>query len=155
MSRFAARVDSILCYKRRRSLPGLGFIGVILAVSMIALPAGRAAAYPGGGSLPTVGSLNDYVSQGQGPREPGYTPQGSSMSPGSQGFYSSPQSGSRSQMNPAVMGAMMLTLWVLQRYQQRHQRRHHRRVMRGYGSARRSRGLNSGYPMTSPLGYGF
>lgn len=58
-------------------------------------------------------------------------------------------------MNPAVMGAMMLTLWALQRYQQKHQRHHHRGAMRGYGSARRSRGVNAGYPMTSPLGFGF
>lgn len=61
-------------------------MGFILAVSIVALPVDRAAAYPGGGSLPTVGSLNDYVSQGQQPREPANAPQGSYMSPGGQDF---------------------------------------------------------------------
>jgi hypothetical protein len=58
-------------------------------------------------------------------------------------------------MNPAVMGAMILTLWALQRYQQRHQRHHQRRAMPSYRGSRRSRSLNPGNPMPSPLGYGF
>lgn len=75
MSTFAARASSRLHHERQRSVPG--FMAAILAVSIIALPADRVAAYQGGGALPTVGSLNDYVSQGQRPRDPGYAPQGS------------------------------------------------------------------------------
>ncbi|HTW88754.1 MAG TPA: hypothetical protein VMD75_12195 [Candidatus Binataceae bacterium] len=136
-------------------MPGLGLAAIILAVSILALPADRAAAYPGNGSLPTVGSLNDYVSQGQQAREPTNAPQGSYMAPGGRGFYGAPPSGSRSYANPAVMGAMVLTLWALQRYQQRHQRHHHRRAGKSYERSRRSRGLNTGNRMSSPFGYGF
>ncbi|MGO9450002.1 MAG: hypothetical protein ACLQDV_02980 [Candidatus Binataceae bacterium] len=54
-------------------------------------------------------------------------------------------------MNPAVIGALNLALWTLQRHQERHQRH----AMRNYRGSTRARGLNPGNQMQSPLGYGF
>jgi hypothetical protein len=139
MSTFAALAVSELRHKRQRPAPRLWLIATILVSGLIALPADRVAAYPGGGALPTVGTIDDYVSQGQ-PRDRAYTPQGPPMGPGGQGFYGEP-TGSRSRMNPAVIGAVLIGLWALQRYQERHQ--HH--AMGTYRRSRHSRGLNRGY----------
>ena len=148
MSTFAALAGSVLGHKRRPSAPGLGLIAAVLALSLIALPADRAVAYQGG-ALPSVGSVDDYMNQGQ-PRDREYAPQGPNLAPGGQGFYGAP-TGSRSQINPAVMGAMIIGLWALQRYEE-HRQRH---AMRNARRSRQSRGLDSGSPMPSPLGYGF
>ena len=149
MSTFAALAGSVLGHKRRPSARGLGLIAAVLALSVIALPADRAVAYQSGGALPSVGSVDDYMSQGQ-PRDREYAPQGPNLSPGGQGFYGAP-TGSRSQINPAVMGAMIIGLWALQRYEE-HRQRH---AMRNARRSRHSRGLDSGNPIPSPLGYGF
>ncbi len=148
MSTFAALVGSVLGHKRRPSAPGLGLIAAVLAISVIALPADRAVAYQAG-ALPSVGSVDDYMSQGQ-PRDRDYAPQGPNIAPGGQGFYAAP-TGSRSQINPAVMGAMIIGLWALQRYEE-HRQRH---AMRNARRSRHSRGLDSGNPIPLPLGYGF
>ena len=146
MSTFAALAGSALDHKGRRSAPGLGLIAAVLAFSLIALPADRAVAYQSGGALPSVGSVDDYMSQGQ-----PYAPQGPNMAPGGQGFYGAP-TGSRSQINPAVIGAaMIIGLWALQRYEEHHQRH----AMRNSRRSSHSRGLDPGHPMPSPLGYGF
>lgn len=161
MNTFLAPVGSMPCHKRPRSARGLWLwlIAAILAFSLIAVPATRAIAYQDGGALPSVGSIDDYMSEGQ-PRDRAYAPQGpyqgpyqgSYMDPRSQGFYGAP-TGSRSQMSPAFMGAM-IALWALERYQQRHQR--HRYAMRNNrGSGRHRRSLNPGNPTLSPFGYGF
>ena len=149
MSTFAALAGLVLGHKRRRSAPGLGLIAAVLAISLIALPADRAVAYQSGGAPPSVGSVDDYMSQGQ-PRDQAYAPQGPNIAPGGQGFYGAP-TGSRSQINPAVMGAMIIGLWALQRYEEHHQRH----AMRNSRRSRHSRGLDPGNPMPSPLGYGF
>ena len=147
MNTFAALAISALRYKRQRSAHMLGLIAAILAFSFIGLQTDRAVAYQGGGALPSVGSLDDYIGQS---RDRASAPQGSYMGPGGQGSYGA-RTGSRSQMNPAVIGAMILTQWALQRYQERHQRH----AMRNYRRSRHSRGFNPGNPMSSPLGYGF
>jgi hypothetical protein len=51
-------------------------IATILAVSLVAFPADRAMAYDDGSVPANVGSLDDYVRQGQ-PRDRGYAPRGS------------------------------------------------------------------------------
>lgn len=143
MSIFAALAGSVLRHKRQLSVPALAL--AILAFGLIPLPADRAVAYQDPGAPPCIGSINDYMRQGQS-RDQGYGPQASYMGAGGQGFYGAP-SRSRSQMNPAVMGAMVIALWALQRYQERHQRhamRNYRRHWRGTAN-----------PMRSPLGYGF
>lgn len=127
-------------------------IATILAVSMMAFPVDRAIA-DDDGVPPNVGSLDDYVRQGQ-PRDRGYAPRGSYNGQGGQGYYGAP-TGPSSQMNPAVMGAMMLALWALQRHNERHQRRNQRHAMRNRQNSRRLRSPNSGNPMPSPFGYGF
>ncbi|MGB8414604.1 MAG: hypothetical protein WCE23_17455 [Candidatus Binatus sp.] len=150
MSTFAVLAGSVLVHKGRHSVPGLGLIAAVLAFSLIALPADRAVAYQSGGALPSVGSVDDYMSQGQ-PRDREYAPQGPNMAPGGQGFYGAP-TGSRSQINPAVIGAaVIIGLWALQRYEEHHQRH----AMRNARRSRDSRGLDSGNPIPSPLGYGF
>ena len=147
MSKFAALAASGLRHKRQRSAPVLGL--AILAFILIAVPADRAIGYQGAGALPSVGSLDDYMRQAQ-PRDRAYAPQGPYMGQGGQGYYGAP-TGSRWQMNPAVIGAMILALWAVQRYQERHQRH----AMRNYRGSRHWRGLNPGNPMPSPLRYGF
>jgi hypothetical protein len=59
-------------------------------------------------------------------------------------------------MNPAVMGAMMLALWALQRHnERRQQRRNQRHSTRDGQNSRRLRRMNSGNPMPAPFGFGF
>ncbi len=125
MSEFIGLAGLLQCNGRRLSARRLAL--VIISFSLIALPAAQAIAYPGGGTLPSVGSLDDYVRETQ-PPDRGYAPPGQYMGQGG-GLYGGPAA-SRSQMNPAVMGTMMIALWALQRYQERHQRhtgRHYRR----------------------------
>lgn len=124
----------------------LALIAAIVTFSIVMLPVGPAIAYPDSGAPPGVGSLDDYTRQGQ-PSERQYRQPGSQIGQGSQGYYGAPR-GSRSQMNSAVMGAMILALWALQRYQERHQR-HATRNYRGSGR----RVLKSGNPMPAPLGF--
>jgi hypothetical protein len=128
-------------------------MATVLASSLVAIPADFAIAYDDGSAPANVGSLDDYVHQGQ-PRDQGYGPRGSSIGGAGQGYYGAP-SGSRSQINPAIVGAMMLTLWALQRREARHQHHDQRHAMRDRRNSRRSRSLNSGNPMPSPFGYGF
>ncbi|MGO9266821.1 MAG: hypothetical protein ACLQBA_18400 [Candidatus Binataceae bacterium] len=141
MSKLVAPDGSVRRHKPQ--LSGLHLLLTILTFSLIALPAAQAIAYPGGGTLPSVGSLDDYVRQTQ-PRDQGYAPPGSYMGSnmGQSGFYGG-STGSRSQMNPAVMGTMMIALWALQRYQERHQRHTARHYRRHYHSV--------GNPMQSPF----
>ncbi len=68
MSEFIALAGSVSCNERRLSACRLAL--VIITFSLIALPAAQAIAYPGGGTLPSVGSLDDYVRQTQ-PRDQG------------------------------------------------------------------------------------
>jgi hypothetical protein len=128
-------------------------IATILAVSFVAFPVARAMAYDDG-SVPTnVGSLDDYVHQGQ-PRDREYAPRGGNAGQGGRGYNGAP-TGSRSQINPAVMGAMMLALWALQRHNERHQRRNQRQAMRNRQNSRRLQSPNAGNPMPSAFDYGF
>ena len=99
----------------------------------------------GGAAAKRPTEMGPDLIEGQ-PRDRAYTRQGSYMGQGGQGFYGSPTA-SRSQTNPAVMGAMMIGLWALQRYQERHQRHHQHYAMRNYRGSRHSRGFNSGNPM--------
>lgn len=138
MSEFIALAGSVPCNERRLSARRL--VLAIITFSLIALPAAQAIAYPGGGTLPSVGSLDEYVRQTQ-PPDRGYAPPGQYMGQAG-GLYGGPAA-SRSQMNPAVMGTMMIALWALQRYQQRHQRHTARHYRRHYHSA--------GNPMQSPF----
>jgi hypothetical protein len=136
MSKLVAPAGSVR--RHRRQLSGLRTVVlVVLAFSLTALPTAQAIAYPGGGTLPSVGSLDDYVRQTQ-PRDQGYAPPGSYMGSnmGQSGLYGG-STRYRSQMNPTVMGTMMIALWALQRYQERHQRhaaRHYRRHFHGAGN---------------------
>jgi hypothetical protein len=149
MSGFAARGGRMPFQKRNRSASGLSIIAAILALSLIALPADRALAYSSDGALPGVGSLDDYMRQGQ-PRDPAYVPQRSYAGPENQGSNGA-MAGSRSQMKPAVMGAMILELWAFQRYQ----KHHHLRGLRDYYGTRHSRALNPGNSMPSTLAHGY
>jgi hypothetical protein len=120
----------------------------ILALCLIVLPANRAVAYEGRGTLPTVGTVDGYMRQGE-PRDSPYAGQPYSGS-GGQGLYGSPRAGAP-QQNAAVMGAMIVALWALQRYQERHLRH----PMRNYRGVARSRHHNRINQMPFPLGYGF
>lgn len=116
MNIFVALAGSVLRPERWRSAQGLRLFAAILAFSLTAVQADRAVAYRGGGTLPSVGSLDEYIRQSH---ERASFPQGSSMGPRGQGSYGA-QTGSRSQMNPAVLGAVILGQWALQRLQDRH-----------------------------------
>jgi hypothetical protein len=126
----------------------LMLIVAILAFSIVTLPVERAMAYQDGATPTGVGSLDDYMRQGQ-PSERSYSPSGPRSSNGGQGYYGAPAAGSRSQMSSAVMGAMIIALWALQQHQQRHQR-HAARSNQRVG---RSRIFNLGNPIQSPLGF--
>jgi hypothetical protein len=71
------------------------------------------------------------------------------MGPGTYGA----RTGSSSQINPAVLGAMILAQLALQRFQERRQRRHQRYKMVNYRRSRHSRCFDPGNP--APFGYGF
>ncbi len=136
MSEFIGLTGLMRSHKRQFS--GLRLVLAIIVFSLIALPGAQVIAYPGGGTLPSVGSQDDYVRQTQ-PRDQEYAPPGQYMGQG-RGLYGGPAS-ARSQMDPAVMGTMMIALWALQRYQQRHQRhaaRHYQRHSRSTGNPMQS-----------------
>ena len=63
MSIFAALAGSVLRHKRQLSVPALAL--AILAFGLIPLPADRAVAYQDPGAPPCIGSINDYMRQGQ------------------------------------------------------------------------------------------
>jgi hypothetical protein len=145
------RPFAISARRRKCQRSSLRIIGAMLAFGLISLQTDVAIAYQGGSALPRVGSLNDYIEQS---RDRASAPQGLYMSSEGQGSAGS-RTGSHSQMNRAVIGAMILMQWTLQRFQER-QRRHHRRyAIRNYRVSGNSRGFNTGYPMSSPLGHGF
>jgi len=142
----AALKSSPLRPKHKHS--ALKLVAAILAISLTTLPASRAVADEGFGALPTVGTVDGYMRQGK-PRDPAYSGQRYTGS-GGQGLYGSPRA-SASQPNAAVMGAMIVALWALQRYHERHQRH----AMRNYRGVARSRRRNRMNQMPLPLGYGF
>jgi hypothetical protein len=124
MSKAVASADSIGRRQVEHITPKVGLIAAIIAFSLIALTADRALAYDAS-SLPSVGSVDDYMQQGQ-PREQEngqdpYNGGGPYMGPGNQGFYNPP--GPRQpKINPAVVGATLVALWALQRYQESRRR---------------------------------
>jgi hypothetical protein len=135
-------VDSILRNKKLRLISAFGL--AILVSALTALPANRAAAYAGGTGPLGIGSINDYVSQGQ-PRYEGAR-QSPYMGGAGQGYYGA-QPGYRSQGNASAEEAMVIALMVLQHYEERHQLReirHHRRHSSWAGN-----------PTQLPFGYGY
>lgn len=121
---------------------------LVFAFVFTAFSVGHAAAYPGLDGLPSVGSVDGYMRQGQ-PRDHAYVPR-PSAGWGGQGFYGSPST-SRLQMNRAVTGVMILALWALERYQERHQTH----ALRNHHAAMRSRKRNRANSLWLPPGNGF
>jgi hypothetical protein len=135
--------DSILRNKKLRLISEFGL--AILVSALAALLATRAAAYSGGTGPLSVGSVNDYVSQGQ-PRYEGYGKRSPYMGGATQGYYGA-QPGYRSQRNASAEEAMVIALMLLQHYEERHQLREIRHHSRHSGWANN--------PMQSPLGVGY
>jgi hypothetical protein len=95
---------------------------LVVAICLVMLSAERASADPGGATLPSIGTLDEYVHQtqiGTGQRGPRYPRQNNGRA-----YNSGRDSAYRVSANPAIMGVLLLTLWAVQRYDARHNRHH-------------------------------
>jgi hypothetical protein len=136
-----------------------------VAFAVISLPASSVIAGDSDDSLPPgIGSLNDYMHEGEPPGQV-YNPHQQNAAPEAPGYYNHPgyypppgnygpppsygsPSGSQMAVGAAVVGALIVAALAYQQYQARQQER---RAMRRYRRYQRHRPL----PPPPPPGYGF